>query len=67
MFLHVQRLKPQEWIILVFPTKCTPFFLKIRKDFNIDSAKGLELMNFFYNLFEHIWFKSGFGPENYGF
>ncbi len=47
MFLHVQRLKLQEWIVLVFPTKFTPFFLKIRKDFNIDNAKGLKLMNFF--------------------
>jgi hypothetical protein len=67
MFLHVQRFKPQKWIVLVFPTKCTPFLLKIRKDFNIDSVKGLELMNLKKKLFEHIWFKNGFGPENYGF
>jgi hypothetical protein len=55
-----------------FSTKCVPFFLKIEKDFNIltlmiKKAKGFELMNFFYNPFEHIWFKSVFDPKNYGF
>jgi len=41
-----KTLKPQKWIILVlfqmsfFKTKCTPFLLKIRKDFNIDDYKG---------------------------
>jgi len=33
----------------------------------IRRAKGLELMNFFYNPFEHFWFKSAFDLENYGF
>jgi hypothetical protein len=50
-----KTLKLQKWIILVLfqmsflKTKCTPFLLKIRKDFNIDDykgkrAKGFELM-----------------------
>jgi hypothetical protein len=33
----------------------------------IRRAKGLELMNFFYNRLEHIWFKCAFDLENYGF
>jgi hypothetical protein len=41
-------------------TKCAPFLLKIEKDFNIDDL-------FFNNPFEHIWFKSAFDLENYGF
>jgi hypothetical protein len=31
----------------------------------IKRAKGLE--NYFYNQFEHIWFKNVFDPKNYGF
>jgi hypothetical protein len=33
----------------------------------IRSAKILEQMNLFFNRFEHIWFKSDFDLENYGF
>jgi hypothetical protein len=33
----------------------------------IRSAKGLELMIFFYNPFEHISLKNAFDCENYGF
>jgi hypothetical protein len=33
----------------------------------IRRAKGFELMIFLNNPFEHIWFKSVFDPENYGF
>jgi len=33
----------------------------------IRRAKGLELMNFFYNPFEHICFKIVFDLKNYGF
>jgi hypothetical protein len=49
-----------------------PFLLKIGKDFNILTlmtrrAKGLELMIFFCNPFEHIWFKNVFDPKPYGF
>jgi hypothetical protein len=33
----------------------------------IGRAKGLEFINYFYNQFEHIWLKSAFDLENYGF
>jgi hypothetical protein len=33
----------------------------------IRRAKGLEFMIFFYDPFEHIWFKNVFDPKNYGF
>jgi len=41
MFSLFKALKPQEWTVLFFqmfffPTKCAPFILKIREDFNID-------------------------------
>ncbi len=53
-----------------FSTKCAPFFLKIKKDLNIDDYKGKRTWtdeNYFYNPFKHIWFKSVFDLENYGF
>ncbi len=33
----------------------------------IKKAKGFELMNLFFNRFEHIWLKSAFDPKNYSF
>jgi hypothetical protein len=53
----------------VFSIKCASLFLKIREVLTlmIRKTKGLELMNFFNNPFEHIWFKSAFDLENYEF
>jgi hypothetical protein len=68
--------KPREWIIINFfkrffsSTKCSPFLLKIGKDFNIDDYKYKRIgINESYsnNQFEHIWFKHAFDLENYGF
>ncbi len=55
---------------VLFFTNCAPFFLKIGEDFNIDDQKGKRTwINefFFYNPFKHIWLKSVFDSENYGF
>jgi hypothetical protein len=46
MFLHVQSIQTLRVDYLYFfqtsffSTKCAPFFLKIREDFNIDVYKG---------------------------
>jgi hypothetical protein len=31
-----KALKPQEWTIFIFSSKCPPFLLKFEEDFNID-------------------------------
>jgi len=74
-FLHVQSTQtlrmdsPCFFQMSFFSIKCVSFLLKIGKVLTlmIRRTKGLELMNFFYNPFEHIWFKSAFDPENYEF
>ncbi len=56
--------------IFFFSTKCTPFLLKIRVDFNIDDYRGKNTWtteNYFYNWLEHIWLTSAFDLENYRF
>jgi len=52
-----------------FSIKCASFLLKIGEVLTliIRRTKGLELMIFFNNPFEHIWFKSAFDLENYEF
>ncbi len=75
-FFMFKALKLWESIVLacffqmsVFSIKCASLFLKIREVLTlmIRKTKGLELMNFFNNPFEHIWFKSAFDLENYEF
>jgi hypothetical protein len=44
-FYMFKTLKPWKWLVLVFFqmfffTKCAPFLLKIKEDFNIDDYKG---------------------------
>jgi len=63
-FCMFKTLKPWEWIVPVF-SKCPFFLLSVYHSFwkleriltlMIKRAKGFELMIFFYNQFEHIWF-----------
>jgi len=75
IFLHVQNTQTSKvggffFQTSFFPTKCSPFLLKIGEDFNIDDYKGKwTWVNEFliYKWFEHIWFKCVFDLENYGF
>ncbi len=76
MFLHVQSTQtlkmdyPYFFQTSFFSTKCAPFLLKVREDFNIDVYKGKRTWIdeiIFYNQFEHIWFKCAFDITNYGF
>jgi len=76
IFLHVQSTQtlkmgsPCFFQTSFFPTKCSPFLLKIGKDFNIDDFKGkstwLMKKNYIKNL-NTFDFKCVFDLENYGF
>jgi hypothetical protein len=74
-FCTFKALKLWEWTIFVFfkclffPPNVHHFFWKLKSILRlmITKAKGFELMIYFYNWFEHIWFKSVFNLENYGF
>jgi hypothetical protein len=73
-FCMLKTLAPWKWTILVFfqtsfslPNVHHSFFkLERILKLTIKNARGLELINCFYNPFEHIWLKSAFGLENYG-
>ncbi len=72
MFLHVQTSKvdfPFFSNVLFFLPNVHHSFWKLERILTlmIRRAKGLELIKKNYNQFEHIWFRSAFDFENYGF
>jgi len=74
-FCMFKAFKPRKWTIFVFFKRL--FFLpnmlhsfwKLERILTlmIRRAKGLELMKIVFITLEHIWFKSLFDLENYGF